>query len=277
MRSAYDRLRDPSYTGEQRCWPCTVVNVVLLFVACVGVAWRRSLRSALVLAVGGTGAILFRGYLVPYTPQFAPQLVSKLPGDPFHANAADSDASDAPDASGTLGGEPSEEAGEQIVASLAEDGVLVADEETLYLADDFREAWRAEMDILRTKDDAALADALRGATPEGSVVEVVRPDDESWFVVSDGSGDPANETWLTRHVAVAEVAAVETLADETALDATLRAQAAAPLRTFLQSCPVCNGEVEETTAMQCCGGPGPGGPDEVLACPNCDERLYTFQ
>ncbi|WP_158056428.1 hypothetical protein [Halorussus halophilus] len=251
------------------------MNVALLFVACVGVAWRRSLRSALLLAVGGASAILFRGYLVPFTPQFAPQLVAQLPGDPFHEN--DNSDANTPETSGTLGGDPSEETGEQIVAALAEDGVLVADEETLYLADQFREAWRAEMDKLRTNDDAALADALRGATPKGSVVNVVHPEGDTWFVVSDGSGDPANETWLTRPVAVAEVGAVSVLADETSLDATFQAQAVGPLRTFLQSCPICDGPVEETTAVECCGGPGPGGPDEVLACTDCNERLYTFQ
>ena len=56
----------------------------------------------------------------------------------------------------------------------------------------------------------------------------------------------------------------------------LRMAAARPLRLFLDRCPACEAPVAETTAAACCGGPGPGGPDEVLSCLSCETRLFTF-
>ncbi|PSQ12345.1 hypothetical protein BRC93_02295 [Halobacteriales archaeon QS_5_70_15] len=52
--------------------------------------------------------------------------------------------------------------------------------------------------------------------------------------------------------------------------------AAAALRTFLETCPDCGAALEETTtAAACCGGPKEE-PADVLYCPDCDARLFTF-
>lgn len=289
MRPLFERFRNRTYTGERRCWPCTAANLLVLLFGCVAVARRRSRWLAAALGVCGMGAIALRGYLVPYTPKFAPRIAARLPGDPFHTNREERDTPDSP---GSLGGETDEETGEQVLAALLERGVAVADGETVYLAEDFREAWRAKMRDLRKRDDEGLAVALREAAPEGTVAEIVEQDGgrfgerKRWFVVSDGSGDPARERWLTRPIAVAEAGAVRALvkwggeSGRTKLSPTRRAQAAGPLRTFLESCPVCDGPVEETTVVECCGGPGGAradAPDEVLACGECDSRLYTFR
>lgn len=308
MLSLLDRLRNPSYTGERRCWPCTVLNALLLVLACAGVSRRRSRGTAAVLGVAGAAVIALRGYLVPYTPRFAPRLAARLPGDPFDAahsasaprepptidgvsgSSAERSPADAvhsdggetstPETSGSLGGGSDDEPGERVLSALLERGVVVAESETLYLDEEFREAWRAEVRSLRERDDEYLAATLEAAAPEGLVADAVEPRDEVWFVVSDGSDDPAREQWLTRPVALADAAAARTLAERTDLSPDLRAQATGPLRTFLESCPTCDGAVEETTTMDCCGGPGGAhadAPDEVLACADCGERLYTFQ
>jgi len=173
-----------------------------------------------------------------------------------------------------------------VLAALVESGVVTADEEMVYLSPEFREAWRSEMEHLRERNDEGLANALRSTAPEGTEVDVVErsggrwsDDEDAWFVVSDGSGDRARENWLTRPVAVAETAAVWVLNDRTTLSETRQVQATGPLRTFLEACPVCDGPVEETTMVECCGGPGGArrdAPDEVLACADCGARLYTF-
>lgn len=296
-----DRLRNPEHTGERRCWPCTAVNAAILLLACAGVARRRSRPLAAALALAGGATIALRGYLVPYTPRFAPRLVSKLPlvarlpGDPFHAGDGPSHPA-IPAASGSLGDGVSDStevdsadvAGERVLAALLERGVVVEDGDSLSLSDDFREAWRAEMRDLRDRSEDGLAAALRSVAPEGTVADVVEPPNEGptgtaeerWFVVSDGSDDPANERWLIRPIAVAEAAAAKTLADRTDLDEALRVLTTGPLRTFLEVCPVCDGPVVETTTVECCGGPGgtrPDAPDEVLACEGCGARLYTFR
>ncbi|WP_132059935.1 hypothetical protein [Halorussus amylolyticus] len=321
MPSLLDRLRNPAYTGEGRCWPCTVANAIFLLLACAGISRRRSRASAAALGLVGAAVITLRGYLVPYTPRFAPRLAARLPGDPFEVahskptpptatlapatppttdggessraddtddddtgydatddSTGDADATPTPEASGSLVDD--EETGERVLTALLERGVVVADDETLSLDGEFREAWRAQVRDLRERDDSYLAATLEAAAPEGLVAEVVEPRDEVWVVVSDGSDDPANERWLARPVAVADAAAARALADRTDLAPDVRARVVGPLRTFLESCPACDGPVEETTTMNCCGGPSGArvdAPDDVLACADCGARLYTFE
>lgn len=62
-----DRVRQPEYTGENRCVPCTVVNVVIAAVGSGAVA-LLSPPVGVVLFVGSLVAIYLRGYLVPGTP-----------------------------------------------------------------------------------------------------------------------------------------------------------------------------------------------------------------
>ncbi|MFC6975122.1 hypothetical protein ACFQL1_11345 [Halomicroarcula sp. GCM10025709] len=71
------RLRDPEYTGENRCLPCTIVNsaiaVALAGAVGVGIAVATTpvlagVAAALVLAVSAL-SIWLRGYLVPGTPE----------------------------------------------------------------------------------------------------------------------------------------------------------------------------------------------------------------
>ena len=279
MRALFDRFRNPEHTGRYRCWPCTIANAALLLFACAALVRRRSRMLAGIVGAAGTAAIALRGYLVPYTPEFAPRLVAALPGDPFHDAPSRPESAGAPDRPDTIAPETDPD-GEEILAGLVERDVLVPDGETLYLDPEVRERWREESTELRANSDRELAAALGAAAPEGTVVNAVEPDEDRWFVVSDGSGDPSRERWLTRPVALAETAAVRALADRTDLDPIERARAAGALRTFLEACPACGGPVEETTAVACCGGPSSAradAPRAVLACGDCGARLYTFQ
>ena len=68
IRSVGDRLRRPEYTGENRCLPCTVVNVCLTVVAAAAATVALGPPGGLAVLAVGLGAIYFRGYLVPGTP-----------------------------------------------------------------------------------------------------------------------------------------------------------------------------------------------------------------
>lgn len=72
-----DWIRRPEYTGENRCFPCTVVNVALSVAlgAAVGVAVAPA--AGAVATALGLGAVWLRGYLVPGTPEFTKRY---LPG-----------------------------------------------------------------------------------------------------------------------------------------------------------------------------------------------------
>jgi len=263
MSSALDAVRRREYTGERRCWPCTVLNGLVLAVTSAGLALVNRTAALLLFALGA-GLIAVRGYLVPYTPQFSPALVSRLPFDVYDDRGP----------SDSLGRDAD---GEDVLAVLAEAGVVVPDGETLYLADAFREDWRSAVATLRDLDDDRLAAAVADTGPQTSGARVERRGGRTDVVVEPETGAIADERRLAYPVALAEVGAVRALGERVS-DPALRAAAAEPLRMFLQTCPACGGDVEETTAQQCCGAPtNPRrGPQDVLACADCGERLYTF-
>jgi len=139
--SEIESLRDPRYTGSERCWPCTVVNIAILVLL---VSWLRSRRRLLgaVLATAGLAAIYVRGYFVPYTPRFAPALVaaSPLPDEWFHDDPLGELASDA----GSLA-DPIDLDGETVLREFLAADIVEDDGETLFLAPDVESAWHDRM------------------------------------------------------------------------------------------------------------------------------------
>lgn len=91
------RLRKPEYTGDDRCYPCTVVNLVISAVLSVVFGASVSLAAPTVYAVaaglvffgGALASVWLRGYLVPGTPtltkRYLPErvlsLFGKAPGE----------------------------------------------------------------------------------------------------------------------------------------------------------------------------------------------------
>lgn len=265
----FESLRRPEYTGENRCLPCTAVNAVVVVLASTVVGLLSPLVGLAVFVLGVV-LIVLRGYVVPYTPSFAPQLTAKLPFDfgPSHVT-------DGGRTSESLAGDEADLDGETLIQRLAEAGVVVADESgDLFLADDVRRTWEAGMSRLRGVSDSDLAMAAADAAPFDADGRSEANGD--WIVVTRIDDDA--DVWLSRAHAVAETAAVAALTSE-GLDKETAAQAATPLRLFLQSCPACGGPVEETTVSDCCGGTmglydNPETP--VLACAECGEVLYEF-
>lgn len=257
LRVAYERLRQPDYTGRNRCWPCTAVNLVI--VALIGgVLTRRNTPLGLFSTAVGCLLVALRGYVVPGTPRFAPALIAPLPVDFAHGDDRVEP--------GTLGEDADPEA---LMGALLEAGVLEATGEDLHLDREFRDAWESRMADLRALPGEELAD--RAGAASGDDVEGQYHGER---VLLAGGRD----VWLTPAIAIAETAAAETLA-EWSVPASLRAPAAEPLRTFLRRCPACGGDVAETTVRNCCGGPGglyrePEQP--VLACEACETVVFEF-
>ena len=313
-RSSVEFLRRPEHTGERRCWPCTVVNAVLVAGVALAVARRRRLAALPVLLLGAA-LVYLRGYVVPGTPRFAPRLVAALPlpYDPFGhevpgrvppresldepgagaaTNGAEGRARRAergiegattdPDRTPRTDGEPDalgdavEPDGEAVLAALVEAGVVAVDGERVVPDPAFEADWEAEMADLAALDTDALA-ATVGEAARAAEADVVDDEHGEWVVLGDGSGGFAGRTWLPRAVAVAEAGAVRALAGW-GLDRPTELAAAGALRTFLEACPDCGAALEETTTAACCGGyTNPTAePADVLFCPDCDVRLFTF-
>lgn len=289
--SLLDSLRRPEHTGDNRCLPCTAVNSAFVLAAAglVGRRWRPA--GAAVLAVGAA-AIALRGYVVPYTPQFAPRLVERLPVE-FKEPASDSFSTislEADEANASAEGDaPADDTeseslpdsdsltaldadGEQVMLALLDAGVIVDDGEAVRPSDDFAEAWESAMADLRELDDDALAAAVAEAAPFEAAGYV---DDGGDWVVVEGESRAIH---LTRVVAIAETAAVQVMADF-GVPADRRVEAAEPLRMFVTTCPACGGVVEETNTDKCCGGSAGaygGVTYEVLVCEDCDALVYEF-
>lgn len=256
LSALFSSLRNPAYTGARRCWPCTVLNVGIVAVAAL-VAGRRSTAGSLLIAAVGGALIALRGYVVPYTPQFAPRLVDQLPVSVGHSPA---------EPSGSLGEADEPEA---VLGALLSAGVL-SGEEDLHLTDSFADRWLGRMEVLRGATDSEVAAAA---------AEAVAFEADSLVSGDRLLVDGARDVWLTRPVAIAEAAGIDALV-AAGLDRETATAATGPLRMFLPVCPDCEGQVIESTVHNCCGGTK-GVYDrpnrEVLACADCDSVLYTFQ
>ncbi|MFC6794404.1 hypothetical protein ACFQFH_08690 [Halobaculum halobium] len=160
--SLIDTLRRPEYTGENRCGPCTVLNVAAVVVAAAVAATRRRSLAVPVVAVGAA-LVYLRGYVVPGTPAFAPDLVRSLGmedrfrhvavdgGDPERRRESDDLVADT---------DPQELLGAMFRHGVIEEGE--GGDDALYLTEAFETAWREEMETLR----AATPDDLVEATAE---------------------------------------------------------------------------------------------------------------
>lgn len=263
MMDALDQFRRPEYTGSNRCWPCTALNLVLVALAAVWLAVRRRRLVGLLVAAVGVAAVVLRGYVVPYTPTIAPQLVaaSPLPDDLFKTEAAPAGER----ASLTA----ADLDGEAVFEGLLEAGAVEASGEMVLPAESVDATWREEMDRLATLSLEELAAVATRALPADEVAPYTDTDGE-WLLV-DG------EELVARPVAVAELAAYRAL-DGVVEDTGLRLAGAGAFPMFLEQCPVCATDLTESSTVSCCGGHSQPreNPADVLLCPACDQRVYTF-
>ncbi len=63
------RVRQPDYTGENRCLPCTVINVGIAAVLAAVVGVITTVWTGTIVLLGSLAVIYLRGYLVPGTPR----------------------------------------------------------------------------------------------------------------------------------------------------------------------------------------------------------------
>jgi len=270
---ALDTVRQPEYTGENRCWPCTATNVAIAAVLSAGVA------AAAVLAGGGTattvglagagglfglslGAIWLRGYLVPGTPtltkRYFPEWVlakfDKLPEESEEVAAADVD----------------------VEAELLEQGVLepCVDREDLCVADAYADPWRARIETVR--ENEVSPSLLRDFFPVD--VADVAFDRHDGAVIARMDGTRIAH-WESEAALIADVAAAAVFRERLARwdDYSFEAQVelVGGLRLFLERCPDCDGPIAfgEETVESCCRS-----VDVVaMTCADCDSRLFEAE
>jgi hypothetical protein len=260
------QFRQPEYTGENRCLPCTVVNAIIAvgLAAVVGaVGWTQvgaAVGGGTALAVLGVSAaaIYVRGYLVPGTPSLTKQYLPER----------------------VLGwfGKAPEPAPEPTQDDLNPEAILVgvgaleecADGEDLCVTDDFRTAWYDAIDGV--EDDAASRERL---------LELLDLDDEGVEFEEFGDafqayvGEQPVGTWESEAAFRADLGAATVLADRSEgwdeRPVHERGRLLTGLRLFIDRCPDCGAvpRFGTETVESCCS------THEVAAveCEECGARL----
>ncbi|WP_255171112.1 hypothetical protein [Natrononativus amylolyticus] len=262
-------LRQPQYTGSDRCWPCTLGNVAFLVLLSLVVAPVSVTGGGLVLLVGGA-TIWLRGYLVPYTPQITAALFERRNADPTRPEDGTANS---------LAGDTTDVDGEVLLSELAAADVLDVTAESVALTDEFRDRWDGEIAVLREYDHASLASAVLEASPVAEDVDVVDRDGQRYVVLSDGTDSITAESWVRRPNALAQTAAVRTLAAYD-ISESRRASAAYALGLFLTHCPACEAALTDGIVGGCCGPPqtaADGTPKSALTCNRCQVHLHVFE
>lgn len=265
--SLVEQIRQPEYTGENRCTPCTIVNLGIALVAgaAVGIASTVSGIGVFGLSVG---AIYYRGYLVPGTPTLTKQYFPDWLLRRFD-KAAES------------------------TAPLDQDGIEVDPERVLLdagavepcregtdlcLTEGFQQTWRERIAEAREQeqelDEEYLAGAL--AVPLRSNGVTIDQHGEAFVATLD---EEVIGQWSSDAAVIADVAAAAALNDRTSMWSTLSpaetARVLMSLRVFLEQCPACGGHVrlDQEVVESCCRS-----YDVVAsACEDCGERLFEME
>ncbi|KAB1194046.1 hypothetical protein GJR96_11595 [Haloferax sp. MBLA0076] len=264
-----DRVRQPEYTGENRCVPCTVVNVLIAAATSLvlGIVW---VPLGLVSFVVFAGVIYTRGYLVPGTPTLTKRYLPDRVLRWF-------DKEPTPRDEVGVGGDAMFDTGDETI-ELDVEAVLQGaraleqceDVDDLCLTDDFETAWTRE--IQRT-DDAVVRRRL-AAMLGIDADRISLADRGRWFVANVGGTYVGR--WESHGALVADVAADTVLEDRIddwdALANDHRSALARGIRVYLDQCPDCGGAVQfnQETAESCCRS----WDVLVTRCDDCGSRLF---
>jgi len=279
--SVIERLQKPEYTGENRCTPCTIVNVGIAAVASA-LAWVVAAGAIGEPAAGALGVGLFVaclgiiylwGYLVPGTPaltkRYLPDrvlaLFDKHPRDDQHSEEETWDAVERKEDERRNAVDP-----EQFLL----DANVVAPcerEDDLCLSDEFADRLEDHTERFRSAEPGVETFAdLFDADPESVTVE--------------DRAHPAVEIrnrirkWPSDGALIADVAADRALREQsgdwTAVPLEQRLKILESLRSFRQTCPLCSGGVElgTDTVESCCRS----YEVATASCLDCGETLLEF-
>ncbi len=263
-------FRNPEYTGENRCLPCTAVNTVIAGVLSSAVGVGVAVMTAPVLgSVAGLGvfvlslaAIYLRGYLVPGTPEltkrYLPERVLALFGK------------------GTETVEPQTESDIDPEEVLVEIGALevCADGNDLCLTDSFRTAWHEEIQRVEEADAEReqLLDMLN--TDSGEVTY-----EEFGSAFRARVDDQVVGKWESRGAFLADLGSANVLETRypawERLSLQGRSQLLNGLRLFIDTCPECGSAPEFGTDIveSCCST----RQVATVSCPSCGARLFETQ
>lgn len=263
--SLIDWLRQSEYTGDNRCIPCTSVNIAIAAAGSVLASKLTSRRLGSTAFITSLGTIYLRGYLVPGTPTLTKRYFPKRVLRWF-----DKDTTMTPMTDETVEIDP-----EQVLLDAG--AVEPCREGTdLCLTADFQQAWRERIQSVRTHDlgEDHLASALDVSTTNDRIT--IEQQSDSFIAYTD---DAVLGQWSSQAAVIADVAAATELSERITNWSDLApaeiARVLMSLRIFIEQCPDCDGpvQVEQELVESCCRS------YDVIAsaCQDCDARLFEME
>jgi hypothetical protein len=279
-------LHQPEYTGENRCEPCTVFNVILAGLFSSTIA-RKSRVGGYVAFLLSLGLIYLRGYLVPGTPdltkRYLPPKVLRWFGKEPRLETrsglgrqSESGRNADESSSETSTADPLEETEDiDLHDYLLAEGILepCEDRDDLCLVSEFRTDWDDKIAELADKDlEAAEAGSVLGVERDAEEFEIEQYGD-AWTLVADSR---TLGQWPSQGALLADVGAASVLDTWSTQWGTLapaqRGQILNGLRLFLEECPGGTGSVSmgKETVESCCSS------HEVItiSCDETGDRLF---
>lgn len=263
---AIDRLRRPEYTGENRCVPCTVVNLLIALVLAVAIGlslpWSSAPAVGALVLLASAVAIYLRGYLVPGTPwltetYFPDWLLRRFDKHPAAAHSSGDGELD-------------------VEAVLVDAGALTECEhvDDLCLTPAFRDAWRSRIERLRHEDTSR--EDLSTILDVDAADLTIEEHGDAFVASTDGN---RVGQWESRAALLADVAAANELAGRVRgwpnFAVEQRGGVLTGLRLFIEQCPACDGavDVDEDVVRSCCRS-----FDTIAAtCADCGARLFEAE
>jgi hypothetical protein len=267
-------FRDPRYTGENRYFPCTLLNLAVATAVSVVVS-AFTPQLGFLLFGGSLATIYLRGYVVPGTRTLTERYrsdrgIERLGVYPFPDVYSDDDTRTThTDSNADLVYEDVA----TVEAFLRRHGALVERNGGLRLHPEFRAAWRDRMAGIEDSETLLevaghyVFDSHAASTP----LSLARRDGR--VVVSvDGR---AVARWISWPAAVSDVGAAAKLADRSdrweTFDWDVRLRILGTLRLWLGRCPSCGDSVTFERAVT--EASGRSVPAVVATCDGCGARL----
>lgn len=257
-----EELRQPEYTGENRCLPCTTVNLVIATVLAVGISVVWTVAGIIAFGLFA-GTIYLRGYLIPGTPTltqtYFPDSVLRLFGkEPSPSHSIENPDTD-PEATESL----------LVDANVVRECRDTAD---LCLTDRFHDTWWRRIRRLRHDQQRVIQQLAH--VLEIDPARVSFEDDEKFIVryETDVIG-----RWDSKAMFYADLAAEPTLQEYIDgwehLSGNQRTQLLVGLRAFLDACPACDTELDsvEDVRHSCCSGEY---VNVTIRCQQCDGVVF---
>lgn len=234
MTNIISRIKQPRYTGKDRCLPCTFVNISIAAIISGVIAIGSPMVGAGIFLISIV-VIYFRGYLIPGTPtltkRYFPKQLLKVFGKGPLKDSIQSD----------FKGKSTEWIDRESLLSRLK--VVEKRDKDLHLTDEFESSWKNYMNSM---DESERSSILQN-TSDHSSSDIRFEDGEHDHFAAYVEETPIGR-WESSAAFKADMAAIALFNDQKSkvwdsLSAHEQNEVVGTLRLFLESCPDCGGEI----------------------------------